>query len=92
MRTDRQDEANSRFSQICELAKRREVCVCVYVCVCVRAHASRCFRAGNMYISDKDYRITHQVAVCIPGADKSLARPGRQQGAPVYSVMGRGMD
>ena len=28
----------------------------------------------------------------IPGADKSLARPGRKQAAPVKSVMGRGMD
>jgi len=63
--TDRQDEANSRFSQICELAKRREVCVCV--CVRARALASRCFEAGNMQIYDTDYRITHQVAVCIPG-------------------------
>ena len=26
------------------------------------------------------------------GADKSLARPGRKQAAPVKSVMGRGMD
>jgi len=26
------------------------------------------------------------------GADKSLARPGRKQVAPVKSVMGRGMD
>ena len=26
------------------------------------------------------------------GADKSLARPGSQQAAPVKSVMGRGMD
>jgi len=26
------------------------------------------------------------------GADKSLARPGRTQAAPVKSVMGRGMD
>jgi len=25
-------------------------------------------------------------------ADKSLARPGRKQAAPVKSVMGRGMD
>jgi hypothetical protein len=29
----RQDEANSRLSQICELAKRRDVFVCVCVCV-----------------------------------------------------------
>ena len=28
----------------------------------------------------------------IPGADKSLARSGRKQAAPVKSVMGRGMD
>ena len=28
----------------------------------------------------------------IPGADKSLARPGRKQAAPVKSVMGREMD
>jgi len=27
-----------------------------------------------------------------PGADKSLARPGRKQAAPVKSVMGIGMD
>jgi len=26
------------------------------------------------------------------GADKSLARPGKKQAAPVKSVMGRGMD
>jgi len=26
------------------------------------------------------------------GADKSLARPGRKQAAPVKSVIGRGMD
>ena len=26
------------------------------------------------------------------GADKSLARPGRKQAAPVKNVMGRGMD
>ena len=26
------------------------------------------------------------------GADKSLARPGRKQAAPVNSVKGRGMD
>ena len=26
------------------------------------------------------------------GADKSLARPGRKQAAPVKTVMGRGMD
>ena len=28
----------------------------------------------------------------LPGADKSLARPGRKRAAPVKSVMGRGMD
>ena len=28
----------------------------------------------------------------IPGADKSLARPGSKQAAPVKSVIGRGMD
>jgi len=28
----------------------------------------------------------------LPGADKSLARRGRKQAAPVKSVMGRGMD
>jgi len=26
------------------------------------------------------------------GADKSLARPGKKEAAPVKSVMGRGMD
>jgi len=29
---------------------------------------------------------------CTMGADKSLARPGSKQAAPVESVMGRGMD
>ena len=28
----------------------------------------------------------------IPGADKTLARPGRKQAETVKSVMGRGMD
>jgi len=28
----------------------------------------------------------------LPGADKSLARPGKKQAAPVKNVMGRGMD
>jgi len=31
-------------------------------------------------------------AKILPGADKSLARPGRKQTAPVKSVMGRGME
>jgi len=30
--------------------------------------------------------------IMIPGAVKSLARPGRKQAAPVKSVMGREMD
>jgi len=28
----------------------------------------------------------------LPGADKSLARPGKKQAAPVKRVIGRGMD
>jgi len=32
------------------------------------------------------------IKTVIPGADKSLARPGRKQGTSVKSVMGRGMD
>ena len=35
----------------------------------------------------------HVLTDCLlRGADKSLARPGRKQAAPVRSVVGRGMD
>jgi len=34
----------------------------------------------------------NKIIVSYRDADKSLARPGRKQSAPVKSVMGRGMD
>jgi hypothetical protein len=46
------------------------------------ATCSICVSVSRKFRYRLDYR----------GADKSLARPGRNQAAPVKSVMGRGMD
>jgi len=46
---------------------------------------------GQSYISCV-YIEAEPVISSYRGADKSLARPGRKQAAPVKTVMGRGMD
>ena len=59
---------------------------------------------GGVFVTDKCIECVKVSGRCndlvltdpdnLPGADKpiSLARPGREQAAPVKSVMGRGMD
>jgi len=44
----------------------------------------------NAYIGKIIYLFDYLIMYL--GVDKSLARPGRKQAAPVKSVMGRGMD
>jgi len=57
------------------------VCGCVCVCVCVCGNGLN-LHTFTQVISKRK----------ISGADKSLARPGREQAATVKSVTGGGMD
>jgi len=52
------------------------------------------FKTGNYEICSPPVftNVLLVISYKYQGANKSLARPGRKQAAPVKSVMGRGMD
>jgi len=65
----------------------------------MKRHLVQMLKVWIIHLPGRHTKVWHQLRkhgnICITsyrGADKSLARPGRKQAAPVESVMDRGMD